>query len=481
MHSKKESQEATTFAALGLNESILQTLENEGFKTPSPIQASGIPLILSGHDVIGQAQTGTGKTAAFALPCLHLLKNTGGVEVLVITPTRELASQVSDEVSRLGRKTHVKVATIYGGKSFVHQIQSIKKGVQVVVATPGRLLDLLQSRKLENFHPSMVVVDEADEMLDMGFLEDIQAIFEFLPKKRQTLLFSATMPPAIRSLAQKILQNPVLIQSSQEQTSNRDILQSYCIIQDHERDDAIIRLFETKELSKSIIFCKTKKEVDRLTQVLTLRGHFANGLHGDMEQNQREQVIYNFRSGKIQILVATDVAARGLNIVDVSHVLNYHLPFDPESYVHRIGRTGRAGRKGKAVTLVTPKELKKFRHYQQLAGGSAEKETIPTKQEIQQSHAKRLLQDLLTHTPSPQSYDIAQTLMMSMDLELMNRKLLSWILSQKSIEGPEQIGTHEDNFQEKKSKEKRFSKGFRKFSKKEGPSFKRDRKKKVRY
>lgn len=433
-------QEATGFESLGLRKELLSALTRAGFKTPSPIQQEVIPLILAGCDVIGHAQTGTGKTAAFALPTLNLLKNTGKTEILVITPTRELATQVCDEISKLGRDMHVRTATVYGGKSFHSQIDAIRRGVHVVVATPGRLLDLLQGSKITGFTPSTVIIDEADEMLDMGFLEDLQAIFEFLPKERQTLMFSATMPPAIQALARKILKDPTVVKAAQTQSTNEDITQHYCILQDHERDEAVIRLFEALDMGKSIIFCKTKKEVDRLTQVFTQRGQSASALHGDMEQSQREQVIQHFRSGKCMILVATDVAARGLNIVDVGHVVNYHIPFDPENYVHRIGRTGRAGRKGSSITFVTPKEYSKLMHFQKIIKGNMERLLIPSKQQIRSFQIQKLLGQVKDQVPSVDIPTVVNTVQETMDLQTLSSKLLSWILAKNPIEGPETIG-----------------------------------------
>ena len=432
--------EENGFEKLGLKDGILQALKKSGFKTPSPIQSEVIPLILAGSDVIGHAQTGTGKTAAFGLPAINMLQHTGQPEVLVITPTRELASQVSEELTRLGSFLKVRTATIYGGKSFFTQIDAVRRGAQIVVATPGRLLDLLQGNKLGNFAPFLVVIDEADEMLDMGFLEDLQAIFEFLPKKRQTLMFSATMPPAIQALAKKILNSPIVVKAAQKQATNEDINQHYCVLQDHERDEAIIRLFEAKEFTKSIIFCKTKKEVDRLSQVLTQRGQAANGLHGDMEQSQREQVIQGFRAGKSKILVATDIAARGINIIDVSHVINYHIPFDAENYVHRIGRTGRAGRKGTSITFVTPREYGKLLQFQKTAGGQLERFFIPSKQDIRKSKVNRLMNQIKDQAPSIDIPGVIESVKKEMDLETLSAKLLGWILSQNPIEGPETIG-----------------------------------------
>lgn len=436
-----KQQTSQNFAKLGLKEEILQSLSKAGFHTPSPIQEQVIPLIISGSDVIGHAQTGTGKTAAFALPALHLLQNTGKPEVLVITPTRELASQVSEEICRLGSFLRVKAATVYGGKSFHSQIDAIKRGAQVIVATPGRLLDLLQGGKIPALSPSIVVIDEADEMLDMGFLEDLQAIFELLPSKRQTLMFSATMPPAIQALAQKILNKPVVVKATPSQTTNTDIEQLYCALHDSERDDAVIRLFEARDMGKSIIFCKTKKEVDRLLQVLTKRGQAAMALHGDMEQPQREQVIQNFRSGACMILIATDVAARGINIVDVAHVINYHIPFDPENYVHRIGRTGRAGRKGVSITFVTPKEYPKLMRFQKIIQTTMNPLHIPSKKEIRSLQLKKVLEQAAVQIPSPEILSLVSQ--GKQNTEILAAQLLDYLLSKNPIEGAETIGITE--------------------------------------
>ena len=347
-----------TFQSFDLDPAIMKAVVDAGFKEPSPIQQLAIPLVLEGKDLVAQAQTGTGKTAAFSLPILSKVNSDSKrVEILVITPTRELATQVSDEIYMLGKHKGFKSVTVYGGSSYTRQIKLIEAGASVVVATPGRILDLLKNGKLRNFSPSIVVLDEADEMLDMGFLEDIKAIFDFLPSNRQTLLFSATMPSPIKSLAKEILNNPEFISVTPTNiTTNEDIDQSYYIIEEWERDDAVIRLLDTLDPEKAIMFCRTKKEVEMLSSKLTAIGFAVKGLHGDMEQAQREEVIRAFRFSNIDLLVATDVAARGLNIKEISHVINVHIPFDPESYVHRIGRTGRAGLKGVAITLCTPME-----------------------------------------------------------------------------------------------------------------------------
>ena len=356
------------FDDLGLKQEILQSIKYAGFTVPSPIQAEAIPIVLQGRDMVGQAHTGTGKTAAFSLPALNNMKMDGTVEMLVITPTRELATQVSDEIFKYGRNINAKTVTVYGGSSYTRQLDLINRGASVVVATPGRLLDILKRNMIKDFAPSIVVLDEADEMLDMGFLDDINEIFSYLPTNRQTLLFSATMPQPIKTLASRILNNPAFVSITKGETTNSDIEQLYYVIDEHERDDAIIRLMDSEITKKSIVFCRTKSEVDRLSNVLSNAGYLANGLHGDMEQRQRETVIKGFKSNSVKVLVATDVAARGIHVDNISHVFNYHIPFDPESYVHRIGRTGRAGTKGKAITLLTPLEFKELQRIKQKVG-----------------------------------------------------------------------------------------------------------------
>jgi ATP-dependent RNA helicase DeaD len=287
-----------TFEDFGLNENILRGVKKAGFAVPSPIQQEAIPFILSGSDMIGQAQTGTGKTAAFGLAAMNNIQHNGDIEMLIVAPTRELANQISDELFRLGKYANIQTVAVYGGQSYDRQLERIRRGAQVLVATPGRLLDLLSSRRIKNFHPTTVIIDEADEMLDMGFLEDIEKIFEYLPEKRQTLLFSATIPAPIKKLANKILTDPVFVSVSSKDETNKDITQHYYVIEEHERDDATIRLIDSLEPQKAILFCRTKSEVDRLSTMLEARGFLAKGLHGDMAQRQREQVLKSFRAGR---------------------------------------------------------------------------------------------------------------------------------------------------------------------------------------
>lgn len=442
MQQLEESQgQQISFDHFGFKEALIRAIKEAGFTKPSPIQEKVIPLILSGMDLIGQAQTGTGKTAAFGLPVINMLGSQPGVEMLIITPTRELSSQVSEEIQRLGRYCGVSCTTIYGGQSFSRQISAVKAGAKVVVATPGRLLDLLESKRLGNFNPKIVVLDEADEMLDMGFLEDIQKIFTFLPAKRQTLLFSATMPEPIQHLARKILKDPQIIKITQKEITSKDITQFYVVVQEQEREEAMMRLFDTRQLSKAIVFCKTKKDVDHLAHLLASRGYPVKGLHGDMPQGQREDVIDDFRSGNVQILIATDVAARGLNVVDVTHVFNYHFPYDKESYVHRIGRTGRGGRKGEAITFVTPLELKKLLRMHQSLGSTIAAKFLPTLQEVRKMRLEKLILDLENQEIEKETYAILGALKEGeQSIEQFACKMLSFFLAKEKLQGKQRIG-----------------------------------------
>lgn len=439
------TQEPTiTFDSLNLKPEILKSIKFAGFTVPSPIQAQAIPIILEGRDMVGQAHTGTGKTAAFSLPTLSKMKLNGKVEMLVITPTRELATQVSDEIFRYGRNLNVKTVTVYGGSSYKRQLDLIGRGASVVVATPGRMLDLLKKNMLHDFTPSVVVLDEADEMLDMGFLDDINEIFSYLPTNRQTLLFSATMPQPIKNLANKILKDPAFVSITKGETTNTDIEQEYYVIDEHERDDAIIRLMDSENSTKSVVFCRTKSEVDRLSNVLSNAGYLANGLHGDMEQRQREAVIKGFKNDSVKVLVATDVAARGIHVNNISHVFNYHIPFDPESYVHRIGRTGRAGTKGKAITLLTPLEFKELQRIKQKVGTSMNHAFVPSKNDLRNSTIDKMVKAIEDQKIYDEAHKILDRLKEDIDEEKIMFKLISMILDRQEIKGPSDIGIPAD-------------------------------------
>ncbi len=433
-------QELPLFSDFGLRKEIMQSIEQAGFKNPSPIQQMVIPVIMEGRDVVGQAHTGTGKTAAFGLPALNKMHMKGGIEVLVITPTRELANQVSDEMFKYGKHLGARTVTIYGGSSYNRQLDLIDRGAQVIIATPGRLLDMLSRNMLKGFSPSTVILDEADEMLDMGFLDDINEIFGYLPAERQTLLFSATMPQPIKQLAQRILVDPFFASITKTETTNTDITQQYYVIEESERDDAIIRLMDAEDAKKTVVFCRTKKEVDRLSNVLSAAGYSAKGLHGDMEQRQRESVIKGVKSDAFDVLIATDVAARGLHIDGITHVFNYHIPFDPESYVHRIGRTGRAGQKGVAITLVTPLEFKELQRIRQKVGTTMEHAYIPSKMDVKNSQVNRLLAEIEKQHVYDEAHKVLDSLKEDFDQEQIAYKLISLLMERNTVAGPNQIG-----------------------------------------
>lgn len=367
-----------TFDMLNLRQEVLDSVKHAGFSQPTPIQEKAIPHILEGKDLIAQAQTGTGKTAAFALPILNTLDLDQSIEALVISPTRELTMQISDEIFKLGKCLRVKTICIYGGQSIKKQMELMEKRPSVMIATPGRLLDHLKNNRLANFKPKIIVLDESDEMLDMGFIDDIEEIFTYLSNSCQTLLFSATMPPQIKNLAQKILCDPVHVKIASSASTNADISQRYYIINDNERSQALVRLIDTESPVKSIVFIRTKKEADEVNNFLQGNGYKSVTLHGDMDQRARKDAINSFKQNSNDILVATDVAARGLDISDISHVFNYHMPLNIESYIHRIGRTGRAGKKGIAITLVTPLEYKDLKKIKQETNSGLELYEVPS-------------------------------------------------------------------------------------------------------
>ncbi|HEP3609767.1 TPA: DEAD/DEAH box helicase [Streptococcus pyogenes] len=346
------------FTEFNLSQDIQSAVVTAGFEKASPIQQMTIPLALEGKDVIGQAQTGTGKTAAFGLPTLNKIRtNENIIQALVIAPTRELAVQSQEELFRFGREKGVKVRSVYGGSSIEKQIKALKSGAHIVVGTPGRLLDLIKRKALILDHVETLILDEADEMLNMGFLEDIEAIISRVPADRQTLLFSATMPAPIKQIGVKFMKDPEHVQIKNKELTNVNVDQYYVRVKEQEKFDTMTRLMDVNQPELSIVFGRTKRRVDEITRGLKLRGFRAEGIHGDLDQNKRLRVIRDFKNDQIDILVATDVAARGLDISGVTHVYNYDITQDPESYVHRIGRTGRAGKSGESITFVSPNEM----------------------------------------------------------------------------------------------------------------------------
>ena len=346
------------FNELNLSAELLAEVDKAGFVEASPIQEQTIPLALEGKDVIGQAQTGTGKTAAFGLPTLEKIHTEDQtIQALVIAPTRELAVQSQEELFRFGRSKGVKVRSVYGGSSIEKQIKALKSGAHIVVGTPGRLLDLIKRKALKLHDIETLILDEADEMLNMGFLEDIEAIISRVPENRQTLLFSATMPEAIKRIGVQFMKDPEHVKIAAKELTTELVDQYYIRVKEQEKFDTMTRLMDVEQPELAIVFGRTKRRVDELTRGLKIRGFRAEGIHGDLDQNKRLRVLRDFKNGNLDVLVATDVAARGLDISGVTHVYNYDIPQDPESYVHRIGRTGRAGKSGQSITFVAPNEM----------------------------------------------------------------------------------------------------------------------------
>ena len=391
----------TAFATLGLCPGLVQTVTVLGYTQPTPIQARAIPELLAGRDVLGQAQTGTGKTAAFALPMLQLLELQGtGVQGLVLTPTRELATQVADAIYRYGHALGGRVLPIYGGQAYARQQQRLARGVPIVVGTPGRTLDLLRQGALDLGTVRYLVLDEADAMLQMGFIEDVEALLSATPPTRQTALFSATLPAAIRHLAARYMRDPLTVAIDEARTVPQTT-QRYYLLQEGSKVAALALLLEAEEIKSALIFTRTRVGAAELAETLVARGYPAEALHGDLSQVARETVLGRFRTGRVTLLVSTDVGARGLDIAEVSHVINFDMPFDVTDYVHRIGRTGRAGRPGMALTLVTPSERHRLRAIEKFTGQPLVHATLPSPAAVEaqrDARFKRRLDTLLAES-----------------------------------------------------------------------------------
>jgi len=407
------------FASLGIEAALLATLETLGYEEPTPIQREAIPPLLEGRDLLGRAATGTGKTAAFTLPLLQRLTHLEQQEdpsVLILVPTRELAIQVTEAVQRYGKEQRVAILAVYGGTAIRPQLLALKRGVHVIVATPGRALDHIRRKSLKLQALQIVVLDEADEMLNMGFAEDLDAILQETPTSRQTALFSATMPPRIASIARRHLQDPVEIQIVKEPVkagATPRVHQIGYLVGRQHKVAALIRILDMVSPKSTLVFCRTRVEVDELTSMLNSRGYRGEGLHGGLNQAQRDRVMDAFRAGKTELLVATDVAARGLDISHVSHVMNFDVPSSPEAYVHRIGRTGRAGRAGEAITFVEPRERWLLQNIERLTKSKVEMLSLPTVADLQ---AKRLegigtsIQEILVGNNFEQFRDVVNTM-----------------------------------------------------------------------
>lgn len=405
MSEKKEQSTTITFKDLGLSEPILKALEQKGFIHPTPIQALTIPALLEGdHDIVGQAQTGTGKTAAFALPLIERLQEKQTkVQALVLAPTRELALQVADEFDSLKGSKKLSVLPVYGGQSITVQLQKLRRSVDVVVGTPGRVMDHLKRGTLDISEITHVVLDEADEMLNMGFLQDVEEILQHTPENKQVLLFSATMAPAILSIAKKYLKNYDILKVAQTEVTNTNVEQIAYDVPQKQRFNALCRIIDSEEPFYGLIFCRTKRDTEQLSKKLTECGYHADALNGDMSQSAREKILEKFKKRFITILAATDVAARGIDVKDVTHVINYALPDEPEAYVHRIGRTGRAGKKGKALSFVSGgSDRRKISLIERKTNGKVTFSPLPTPEDIIANKRAVIVEQVTTQLARPQ-------------------------------------------------------------------------------
>jgi ATP-dependent RNA helicase DeaD len=386
--------ENSEFKDLKLSKEIQKAITDMGFEEATPIQSYSIPYMLEGKDVIGQAQTGTGKTAAFGIAALERIDpQNKGVQAVILCPTRELAIQVSEELKKLSKyKRGIDILPVYGGQPIDRQIRALKKGVQIIIGTPGRVMDHMERRTLKMDGVKMIVLDEADEMLDMGFREDIETIMKRIPKERQTILFSATMSRVILDLAKKYQTKPQMIKLENKEMTVPNVEQFYYEVKSQAKPEVLARLIDINDLKLSLVFCNTKRRVDELVDNLKTRGYLADGLHGDLQQRQREIVMSRFRKREIEILVATDVAARGIDVGDIEAVFNYDIPPDDEYYVHRIGRTARAGKAGRAFSFVTGKEVYRIRQIQQFTKSKIIAQKVPSVSDIEEIKTNLILE-----------------------------------------------------------------------------------------
>lgn len=419
------------FRDLGLSEKTIDALRKKGFEEPTEIQKKTIPLLLTeGTEVVGQAQTGTGKTAAFALPIIETVSEENkNVQALILCPTRELALQVAEEINSLKGDRKLEIIPIYGGASMEVQLRRLRRGVQIVVGTPGRILDHINRGSLKLDDLEFMVLDEADEMLDMGFIEDIEEVLKAVPEEKRMLLFSATIPPEIEKLSQKFMKNPIIIRTQKVDTATPQADQIYFEVKESDKIEALSRIIDRDPDFYGIVFCRTKLQCDEVASKLQARGYDAEALHGDLSQREREQILKKLKERQIRILVATDVAARGLDIKDLTHIINYALPQDPEIYIHRVGRTGRAGRTGTAITFITPSEARKFSYIKKVARSEIRKEEVPTAQEVIETKRQRIkeeLEEALDKSASDDYEKLAKELLEGKDPENAMASLLEY-------------------------------------------------------
>lgn len=419
------------FRALGLSENVLNALERKGFKKPTPIQEKTIPLLLNGElDVVGQAQTGTGKTAAFGIPLIENIDDKSRtVQAIILTPTRELAIQVSEEINSLKGNKRLNILPIYGGQSIGEQIRMLKRGVHIVIGTPGRVLDHLSRGTLRLENISYAVLDEADEMLNMGFIEDIEEILRNTNPDKRMLLFSATMPKRILTLAKRYMGKYELVSVKKEQLTTNLTEQLYFEVSPLDKFEALCRIINIEKEFYGIVFCRTKLDVENVANKLMERGYNSEALHGDISQSQRERILKKFKRQRINILVATDVAARGIDVNNLTHVINYALPQDPESYVHRIGRTGRAGNQGTAITFIEPGEYRKLSYIKKIAKANIKKGQLPQIDDVisaKKSKIKNEIENIIESGDYTEYIKLAQDLLKVSDTEKVLAALLRY-------------------------------------------------------
>ena len=436
---KKETEtttEITSFSDFNLSEEVINGIKKKGFEEPTDIQKLTIPIMLKNdRNIIAQAQTGTGKTAAFGLPLINMIDcSSKSVQALILAPTRELAIQVAEEINSLKGKKKLVIVPIYGGQSIDQQLRRLKKGAHIIVGTPGRIIDHLNRKTLKIQNIDHLVLDEADEMLNMGFIDDMEEIMKHTNEDKKTLLFSATMPQKIKSLAKRYMTGYELLAVKNKQLTTSLTEQIYFEVKLSDKFEALSRIVDFEEEFYGLIFCRTKNDVDTVTQQLTDRGYDVEAIHGDISQNQREKTLDRFKRKKINILVATDVAARGIDVNNLTHVINYSLPQDPESYVHRIGRTGRSGNQGTAITFITPREYRQLMFIQRAAKADIKKSTVPKVQDIIKAKTKRINNDLIAireEEIDKKYLNWAQDLLKDNDAEKVLASLLTYSFEEK--------------------------------------------------
>lgn len=442
----KSVNSTVKFGELDIAKHIFDAISAMGFEEPSPIQQEVIPLVLAGDDVIGQAQTGTGKTAAFGIPLIQNITDLHSIQALVMTPTRELAIQVAAELNNIGSTSKIKTLPVYGGQPIERQIKALQGKPNIIVGTPGRLLDHISRGTIKLDKLAYLVLDEADEMLDMGFIDDVEEVLKALPSAHQTMLFSATMPRPILSLSKKYMKSPKLVAVHKEEITAPLIDQYYYEVKD--KIDAMCRLLDVELNGKMIIFCRTKKGVDDLLNALTFRGYLAEGLHGDLSQSQRDRVMKKFRSGTAEVLIATDVAARGLDIDNVNYVVNFDIPSDAESYVHRIGRTGRAGNSGIALTFINPREFRQLKLIEKLVKSKIVRRQLPDDESVferQRAQTVNKLRTVLERDKYEHYMQIVDTLLKDYDYDEIAAAAIQYIMEgTKALEDPEDEILSED-------------------------------------